>query len=350
MESGGAERVVSTLSDELTKKGHKVVIVMVSAIERRSYYRLNSNVELIPLCEGMRKASNLVRRVSMLKNVLKEKKTDVVVAFLPHVCVYTWLALRNTNIPYILSERNDPNQYSKIYQFLIKQAFNKANACVFQTHDALSWYRNIPKDTDRVIFNIVGLTFVPEKMSNCKKKESVLFVGRLDQQKNYDLLLRTFKRFRELYPGYILDVYGDGPEKERFLSLISELGLQKHVKYHGKSTTWHMDEYNAGMYVSTSDYEGMSNSLEEAATLGIPCVATDCPIGGSAELAGVFNNIILCKVGDEDEFLNGMISAANMNCYFETINSRVSKDTIINEWLDLLSSVGKRDERTNNWQ
>lgn len=340
MESGGAERVVCTLSDELIKRGHEVAIVMVSAVRKSSYYNLNNEVKLLALCEGQNNASLPLRRVKELKKCLLELGPDVVVAFLPHICVYTWLALKNTTIPYILSERNDPNQYSLIYKILIKRAFSKANGCVFQTHDAQSWYRKKEKENDRVIFNIVGLTYIPEIKSNYEKKKSVLFVGRLDPQKNYRLLLETFKKFNIAYPEYILDVYGDGPEKEKFLKLVSDLKLKECVVYHGKSASWHKDEYNAGMYVSSSDYEGMSNSLEEAAALGIPCVASNCPIGGSAELSRVFANINLFEVGNSEEFLQSMLHAVNQSCYFDGINKAVSRETIVNEWLDLLIKVG----------
>lgn len=339
MESGGAERVVSTLSAELIKKGHQVTIMMVSSTKTTSYYALDENVNLIALCEGKKKASNPIKRVSALRRYFNENKPDVVVAFLPHICIYTWLALKNTDIPYILSERNDPNQYSIIYKLLIQKAFKDANACVFQTHDALAWYRKHPKETDRVIFNSVGLTFVPEIKSNLVKKKTVLFVGRLDSQKNYKMLLNAFKMFLDIHQNYILDVYGDGPKKENFLSMVNVLGIQKNVRYHGKSRTWHKDEYDAGIYVSTSDYEGMSNSLEEAAALGIPCVATNCPIGGSAELATAFNNIILTKVNDEFDFLQGMEKAIDMKSCFEGVNIKVDKKTIVEEWLSLINTV-----------
>lgn len=342
MESGGAERVVSTLSNELVKKGHNVSIVMVSAIECRSYYKLDSKVELIALCEGFKSTPNPIKRVQILKKRLLMQKPDVVIAFLPHICVYTWLACKDIDVPYILSERNDPNTYSLIYKILIRKAFEAASGCVFQTHDAMEWYRKEKKFSDRIIFNSVGLTYIPTIGSNKEKKKSVLFVGRFDAQKNYEMLLKSFKKFLIDYPEYILDVYGDGPERENFFSILHELKLNNHVCYHGKSNTWHRDEFSAGLYVSTSDFEGMSNSLEEAAALGIPCVATDCPIGGSAELAKIFDNILLCKVKDENSFVQKMKEAVSIPCYFNGVNSKISREVIVNEWLNLINDIRRK--------
>ena len=35
------------------------------------------------------------------------------------------------------------------------------------------------------------------------------------------------------------------------------------------------------MYVSSSDFEGISNSMLEALGMGLPTVVTDCPVGGA---------------------------------------------------------------------
>ena len=339
MQCGGAEKVVSTLSNEFSGLGHTVSIIMVSENKDDTYYQLNLNVNLYALCKGSESRVNPVNRIKLLRKKILDIKPDIVIAFLPHICVYTWLALKDTCVPYITSERNDPNTYSLVYKVLIRNAFSDADGCVFQTHDALRWYRKKNKLTDRIIPNIVGLTYQPELHSNITKKRNVVFVGRLDEQKNFSMLLKAFSLFIINHPEYTLDVYGDGPEKDTFFSLANELGLLDFIRYHGRSSNWHMDEYNAGLYVSTSDYEGMSNSLLEAATLGIPCVATDCPIGGSKELSFFFHNILLSPVRDEQLFATQMEKALSMDVCFDGINENVSKPVIVKQWLALISQI-----------
>ena len=41
---------------------------------------------------------------------------------------------------------------------------------------------------------------------------------------------------------------------------------------------------DAAMFVLTSDFEGMSNSMLEAMAIGLPCVCTDCDGGGAREI------------------------------------------------------------------
>lgn len=60
------------------------------------------------------------------------------------------------------------------------------------------------------------------------------------------------------------------------------------------------------MYVLSSDYEGISNSMLEAMALGIPVVATDCPIGGSRMYIKDGVNGFLVPVGDAEALAGAM--------------------------------------------
>lgn len=341
MESGGAERVVSLLSNEMSKLGHEITILMVSSNIKKSFYKLDSAINLVPLLKTERKDSRFFKRIKTLKKYILESSPDVVVAFLPHICIYTYLALKKTKVPFILSERNDPNQYNFIYKFLLRRSFKKADGCVFQTHNALLWYRKQKeKKTDRIIFNPVNISFVPKNSGIINRKENVLFVGRFDSQKNYNLLLDAFSVFLKKHPSYLLDVYGDGPDRQTFLDRAKTLNINNNIILHGRVLNWQELEFNSGVFVSTSLYEGMPNSLLEAASLSIPCVATDCPIGGSRELSNHFKNILLINTNcSARDFSNKMEEAITMKTTFSGVDEFVGVETISNKWINLIEEV-----------
>lgn len=341
MNSGGAERVVSLLSDELCKRGHEVSILMLSTDTPYSFYSINPRVALIPLLSAKKKCVRFFERVKVLKKFYKKNNPDVVIAFLPHVCIYTYFALKKAKIPFILSERNDPNQYSFIYKKLLRKAFDSANGCVFQTSDCLDWYRKGKrKINDRVIFNPINIPTALTANVNFDRKKNVLFVSRFDKQKNYPLLLKSFQIFSLNHQDFVLDVYGDGPEKHQFFELAKNLNVLHKINYHGKRADWQFAEFNSSLFASTSIYEGMPNSLAEAATLNIPCVATNCPIGGSKELHNVFDNILLVENNcSEQTFSAKMEEALRLPHSTKAICKKVCLSYVADEWEQILKEV-----------
>ena len=62
------------------------------------------------------------------------------------------------------------------------------------------------------------------------------------------------------------------------------------------------------MYVSSSDFEGISNSMLEALGMGLPTVVTDCPVGGARMVINSGENGILVPVGDTKAMYEAMRS------------------------------------------
>ena len=70
MESGGAERVVSLLSNEFAKRNFEVTILMLSTSKKRSFYSLDPKVNLTPLLNEQQSNVRFFSRVKIIKNYL----------------------------------------------------------------------------------------------------------------------------------------------------------------------------------------------------------------------------------------------------------------------------------------
>ena len=115
------------------------------------------------------------------------------------------------------------------------------------------------------------------------KNKIVLAVGRLHEQKGFDMLLQAWKPIEKQHPDWTLRIVGEGPQREALEQQIADLGLQ-HVVLAGRSEKM-AEEYNeASLFVLSSRYEGLPLVLIESMWCGLPCIAFDCPRGPKALL------------------------------------------------------------------
>ena len=104
------------------------------------------------------------------------------------------------------------------------------------------------------------------------------------------------------------------------------------------------DEMNkSAMFVLSSDYEGISNSMLEALAMGLPSVVTDCPVGGAKMV--IENNIngILVPVGDVQSMFEGMKKILDDKGFAKKLSKNAIKirdkypvDKIAKMWLDVM--------------
>ena len=117
-----------------------------------------------------------------------------------------------------------------------------------------------------------------------EKKKMVLAVGRLHEQKGFDLLLQAWEYIEKSYPEWTLRIVGEGPKRSELEKQIKELGLER-AELAGSMSNVANEYAEASLFVLSSRYEGFSLVLSEAMWSGLPCVAFDCP-QGPAELLG----------------------------------------------------------------
>ena len=98
------------------------------------------------------------------------------------------------------------------------------------------------------------------------------------------------------------------------------------------------------MFVSSSNYEGMSNSMLEAMAMGIPCVCTDCPAGGARAVIKDGKNGLLTPVGDAHALCKAMKRiaknpdlASKLSQNSVKIRETQSVEKIIEEWMELIN-------------
>lgn len=113
-------------------------------------------------------------------------------------------------------------------------------------------------------------------------KPHFVMVGRLSPEKNHHRALEAFAALVKQRPDARLDVLGDGPLRGELMALRKELGLSRHVAFHGHVENPHPALAAARALVVSSDYEGQPMVILEAMALGTPVISVEF---GSAESA-----------------------------------------------------------------
>ena len=341
---GGAERVVSVLAAQLRARGYDVDILMLH--KRPVAYPLPENVNLYH-AEDMPVSSpwgKLVRKVLErcmqlqvrfwnpllrkfgchsyprvnetrmyfyanyalpYREYLRKNPGCTAFGFLIRSNIAMLMAAKGLPVKTVFCERNNPvrpDMPANIMK-IRDRITRRCKAAVFQTEEERDYYTWLCCPT-AVIPNPLkeGL---PEPFEGQRRKEIVNFC-RLNKQKNIPLLIEAFELLLRDHPDYTLRIYGRGDEKENLVALAKEKGLEGSVFFEDFAPDVHERIRDAAMYVCSSDFEGLSNSMLEALAIGLPCVCTDCEGGGARMMIRDHENGILVPVRDAQALYSGM--------------------------------------------
>ena len=107
----------------------------------------------------------------------------------------------------------------------------------------------------------------------------ILGIGRLTKQKNFSLLIKSFKEILKRYPDLKLIILGDGEEKHKLSKLIKHLSLENEIFLEGYKKNIFNYIYNCECYISSSLYEDPGFTLIEAGFLNKTVIAAASKTG-----------------------------------------------------------------------
>ncbi len=344
---GGTERVALNLAGHFLKNDYKVTIVTTYKREKEIPFpegaeRIITEHEGIEFNEG--RIGNFKKRLNNLKDVWMQIKPDVILSFIGKNNMMALLSTRDLDIPVYVAVRGDPyaEYATKAMRLVSRTLFVKAAGVILQTERSKSYFPSYIRKKCIVLKNPINPVYMKENADR-KTDNSIVTVGRCDNNKNQMMLIRAFMSIRFKYPNQKLVIYGDGPERQHLIDYVREHGLEDYVLLPGITNNTREAIKNAGIFVLTSNTEGMPNVLIEAMALGIPCISTDCPCGGPAEIIRDGENGILVPVGDvdalaqaADRLLSDYDMAQKMGNKATKVRELLNPDRVDKEWEEYL--------------
>lgn len=281
--AGGAERVISSIAGAAIARGWKVTIITFDAPEDPVFHPIDPRAQLVRLAlptgsGGLSTYAAGIRRVRALRRTLAAGRYDVVISFLTKINVLTLLATLGRRTPVIVSERNNPDRQPAhpLWQMMLHRLYPRATGIVTLTERAKAQLRIADTSRVTVVPNpIPSLAFQPRQ----EEPPQLVAVGRLTEQKGFDLLIDAFARLATRFPDWNLIIFGEGPERSRLEAMVQAHGLQQRIFLPGNTPRHAEWIASASLFVLPSRYEGFANVVGEAMQAGLAVVASDCDFG-----------------------------------------------------------------------
>lgn len=344
---GGAEHVSVTLADYAAHHGIECILLTERILQNE--YPVPKGVKRISLeldhCGN--KYFHYLSNVSRLRSKLKEIKPDRLLVMDTPGCLLAIPATRGLPIRVIVSERNDPNHFpgKNVVKHISRTLMKYADGFVFQTEDAKKFYDKKLRNRGTVIYNPLYIEKLPT-IYNGRRAKKIVTMGRLSEQKNQKILIEAFSKIEGAYPEYELIIYGEGSLRETLEKQVRDLGIEQKVKLPGNDANVLEKIRDAGIFVLSSNYEGMPNALIEAMALGIPSISTDCPCGGPKTLVQPYINGLLFPVEDVDAlvscikyFIENEEKADEIGMRATEIRTLLASNRICEEWSKYIWAV-----------
>jgi glycosyltransferase involved in cell wall biosynthesis len=342
---GGAEKQALTLARLLTHKNLDVVVVSWSRKKvdprNRDFIR-DKSLKYYGL-----HGSPLMRFIQF-NRIIRKENAAVVLAYLTLANFVSGLSrIFNRGlitIGGIRTEKLPP--YKLIVERFVHNRLN--DATIFNNYSARGKFEGRGFDPAKifVIHNAIAAT-KREKPPKKADEISIITVARFVRAKDFKTSLLAFKRLADSHSGrairYVL--VGYGPMESEIRSMIRSHGLEGRVMLviNPPNVSDYLSE--ADIYLSTSLFEGLSNSLMEAMVAGLPIIATD--VGDNYYLVkDGFNGYIvpLQNVEATAAKLKTLVNSKEMRKTFGTnsnnlVSGEFNEEKFINGYLGLIEKI-----------
>lgn len=306
---GGAQKMLVYVAEACLP--HYRTIKLLALSDKNTELTIDSRIYIDKLNyvlyeNKIKKIGEKMKTIKGIRQYLKKEQPDAVCIFGLDTFLLARIALIGLTTRIIVSERNAPTSYGKIWYQFSKWLYQKSDSIVFQLEDVKKLYNQRIRKKSYVIPNPYR-----ENGVSCfegeRKKIITAAAAKFDHRKGIDTLIRAFAIVHEKHPEYRLIVYGDGPLKDTYVTLVRKLNLVENVSFPGSVSNVAEKINDSSAFVLPSRNEGIPNVLMEAMGTGVPCVACDCIPGGPRLLMNSGERGILVPVDDIKTMADAMI-------------------------------------------
>ena len=352
--SSGEERVITLYANYFIDLGYKVSIAHLGK-KNNCFFKLNSNIKLIQLPR-----SRILLAYKFIVNVIKYKP-DIIIAIDPLANRYAALAKYVLKKVIIIGTEHfyagyfANNRFGRGFNFFKKYFYSRLDSLIVLTQESADWLNANTHLTNNVVIAnplvyplpITSNSLMPNQFIQNNNK-TLLAVGRLEQQKGFDLLIDMFATIANKYNNWQLIILGEGTQRHNLEQQIAKLNLQQRVLMLGAVGNLHHWYNAADIFVFSSRFEGFGCVLAEAMAYGLPVISFACKTG-PADIIEHKVNGLLVAAEDTRSFtqeLSRLIEDEKLRQQLATkaveVRKKYSIEIIYSQWLQLFTNLAKK--------
>lgn len=215
-------------------------------------------------------AVNIQSRDDWISATIAAKKLGIKILWTDHIDFRSWVLWHV-----------DKRFKNPIGKRIIKVA-KYVDKIIFISKYEYDWFTSFPKNQRLKNLEIIHNGTIDEK-NNYKKsepeKDSFIYLGRIVDYKGISELLEAFEKVSKKFPDAKLNIYGDGPDLEKYKSRAKE---NRRIIFHSETNEPLKALTENETFVLPSYLEGLSLSLLDAAMMEKTIIVTD--VGAASEV------------------------------------------------------------------
>lgn len=355
LDFGGAERQLVDIAIRMRSKGHVVSIISmlkpVAFVEELS--KGGVDIYTLNMVRGKAKFNDYIDAIKIIRNI----NPEIIHSHMVHANILSRLLKPLTGFKKTICTAHNTNEGGYILDFAYKLTDFLSDINTQVSHQGLNRYIN-----EKIFRKKYNSFYMPNGVSLSKfrtdtkgrvtvrKELSIdddvflwVAIGRIEDQKNYPLLIDSFKKIVNTNPNNKLIIVGKGYLSVEIEKLIESNGLQDSIKMLGLRTDI-CDILNASdAYIMSSSWEGMPIVILEASAVGLPIVSTD--VGGIKDIIGDFG--FFCEQDNSEALAQTALLVSKKSkdelthlgeCLKNHVRENFDIDNIVNRWICIYQS------------
>ena len=342
--AGGAERVMSFVSQQLNTNDFKVKLIVLG-FEKDAVYNVDS-IEVKYLNK-----KRLLASVTTLFRLLMKEKPSIVVSSIGHVNIMMgFFSLFFRKIKFIGREASvvsKMNEFSKMNSkfnlTLMKIFYPRLSAIICQSEDMRNdFIHTLQLNPSKLVLIHNPITLIPKEESMYKSNPNsenfnFVTVGSLREVKGYFRIIKGLSKIQNYSFNYC--IIGSGPQEEQIKQLVEEYGLNDKVSFIHFTSNILGELINKNYFIQGSYVEGFPNALLESCTVGTPVIAFNAPGGTKDIVINGENGFLVENENDFSSLLNNLerLKSIDPNKVKLSVINKFNSEKILSQYEELLN-------------